>query len=164
MNRRIVWLIWIFAAVWSLSFQSKAQDAVEPVDPEFLAFFAAIYNDPVERASLRLDDFAERMKINDKQNAEWRAFKNMFLDLFEKRRTRLEDFRLVIEERNGKPLSTPESIDLKIHSLQQQIADTQSAQLVIQKLYLKLDDTQKAIFDQGMRALWFKNKMRHRRF
>lgn len=108
MSRLNTWFIITVIILFNFAYLAKAKDAIQPVDPEFLAFFAAIYNDPVERASIRLDDFSTRLAISETQKNEWNAFKDFFLSQFEKRQARLEDFRLEIVERNGKPLTTPE--------------------------------------------------------
>ncbi|TQV72095.1 hypothetical protein FLL45_17895 [Aliikangiella marina] len=150
--------------VGCLTLTSKADNPIEPVDPEFLAFFASIYNDPVERAELRLDDFAEKLVITKQQQPEWEKFKQYFLKQFERRQERLEDFRIAVQDRNGKPLTTPESLTIKIQSLEQQVSEAKIALRIIGQLYESLDASQKAIFDQGAKAIWLKNKMRQRRF
>lgn len=151
----------ISALVIGLSLSVAATDD-EMMDPEFLEFFAALYGDPVEEASIKLDEFANKLNITERQEPAWSNFKQFFLDQMQVKQQRAAELREFVRSRNGKPLTTPESLELKMKHMEMQLADAQQAKAVIDDLYGLLNSEQQSLFDRVMRHIWQKNKNNQR--
>ncbi len=149
----------ISALVIGLSLSVAATDD-GMMDPEFLEFFAALYGDPVEEASIKLDEFANKLSITERQQPAWNSFKQYFLDQMQVKQQRAAELKEFVRARNGKPLTTPESLELKMKHMEMQLADAQQAKAVIDDLYGQLDSEQQSLFDRVMRHIWLKNKMK----
>ncbi len=140
-----------------------AETKDESLDLEFMEFFAAIYGDPMAEVDAKLDGFASKLKITTAQQVAWNEFKHRFINQLTLKKQRIEEFKAMVSARNGKRFTTPESLELKISILKQQLADSYNAMSTIQKLYTRLDESQRTLFDNGMRHLWFKKQMHKRR-
>jgi|GEM_PF-3439619 len=140
----------------------NAQQSDTVFDPEFMEFLGMIEQAPREEAGRKLDEFGQRLKISEAQQIAWLDFKNFVLAQIEQKQLRVSRFQERMRARNGKPLTSPEGLNLKITHLQQQLEDAQRALVIVENLYFTFDATQKSIFDQGMRHLWIKNQLKKR--
>jgi len=146
------------------SFSAVSEDTnVESLDPEFMEFFAAIYEDPTDKVAAKLDGFAVKLNITPDQQSAWNAFKQLITNNMLLKRKRTEEFKNRFKARNGKRFTTLESIQLKIEMLNRQLQESREVLPIIEDLYVRLDATQKTLFDNGMRHLWFKKLKRKRR-
>ena len=142
---------------------AEAESIDESLDIEFMEFFAAIYVDPMEKVEVKLDSFAVKLGITSEQQGAWDEFKQLFMDQLSQKHQRVQEFKSKVGARNGKRFTTPESLTLKISILEQQLIDSRNAKSTIDYLYDRLDQSQKTLFDAGMRHLWLKKQMQKRR-
>lgn len=142
---------------------ASADSYDESLDVEFMEFFAAIYVDPMEVVDSKLTEFGSKLNITSAQQDIWNEFKQLVINQMNQKRQRIESFKTKVKTRNGKRFTTPESLALKINHLELQLIDSQQVQSTIVRLYSQLDESQKTLFDNGMRYLWLKKQMRKNR-
>jgi len=154
--KHIIFSLLLFTVVLPTS----ADSYDESLDVEFMEFFAAIYVDPAEVVDSKLTEFGLKLNITTAQQDIWNEFKQLVINQMSQKRQRIESFKTKVKARDGRRFTTPESLALKINHLERQLVDSQQAQSTIGRLYSQLNESQKTLFDKGMRYLWFKKQMR----
>ena len=157
---KILFLSLIFG-IFSLqlqAFEAERFDA-EALDPEFIEFFSMIYQDPLDEASDRLQELAQKLHIQEDQASAWEGFAAMITENMAQKQQHHQQMKEKLKGR-VRSISAPEMLEIHLQNLQFQRGEAERALMAMQPLYQVLYPDQKRALDKVMKHLWGKGKRR----